>query len=91
MGSALAITLSQTVFNVCSAFQLARLHLGFKKEYVLVNAATGLTTEVFPTGRSGLPNILPVPPTPAPGPGPGPGGRGGGGRQGGNRKQPLDR
>ena len=46
----------------CLAWCGDSICLGFKKEYVLVNAATGVTTEVFPTGRSSMPNILPVNP-----------------------------
>jgi hypothetical protein len=62
----------------CLAWCGDAICLGFKKEYVLVNASTGVSTEVFPTGRSSMPNILPVPPPATPGPG-GFGGVGGGG------------
>lgn len=36
------------------------LCLGLRKEYLLVDPTTGVTTEVFPTGRSSNPIILPV-------------------------------
>jgi len=53
----------------CLAWCGDAICLGLRKEYVLVNAATGINTDVFPTGKSSTPNILPVPPPLTPGPG----------------------
>ena len=39
------------------------LCLGFRREYVLLNIATGTMSEVFPTGRAGAPSALALPPS----------------------------
>ena len=38
------------------------LCLGFKREYVMLNIATGALSEVFPTGRAGSPSAMALPP-----------------------------
>ena len=38
------------------------LCLGFKREYVMLNIATGAMGEVFPTGRAGTPAAMALPP-----------------------------
>lgn len=37
------------------------LCVGFRKQYVLLNPTTGVANEVFPCGRQGTVNILPLP------------------------------
>jgi len=37
------------------------LCVGFRSQYVLLNPSTGVANEVFPCGRQGAVNILPLP------------------------------
>jgi hypothetical protein len=46
----------------CIAWCGDALCLGFRREYVMLNIATGAMSEVFPTGRAGAPSALPLPP-----------------------------
>ena len=46
----------------CIAWCGDALCLGFRREYVMLNIATGAMSEVFPTGRAEAPSALPLPP-----------------------------
>jgi hypothetical protein len=46
----------------CIAWCGDALCLGFRREYVMLNIASGAMSEVFPTGRAGAPSALPLPP-----------------------------
>ena len=44
----------------CVAWCGDALCLGFRREYVMLNIATGAMSEVFPTGRAEAPSALPL-------------------------------
>lgn len=39
-------------------FQKDRIFVGFKREYILINVSTGATTELFPTGRNQVCDVI---------------------------------